>query len=72
VERLRSTLSQADILASIGAALSEEHVSLDQTWAKADEAMYRFKTACTGTNAGLGNVRDPITQPTTAASRDST
>lgn len=72
VERLRSTLSQADILASIGAALSEEHVSLDQTWAKADDAMYRFKTACTGTNPRPGNGRDPITQPTTPTSSEST
>jgi len=45
VERLRSALATAGIQASIGAALSEERATLDQTWAKADDAMYGVKTS---------------------------
>ena len=45
VERLRTSLTQAGIQASIGAALSEERTTLDQTWAKADDAMYGVKTS---------------------------
>ena len=45
VDRLRNALTQAGIQASIGAALSEERTTLDQTWAKADDAMYGVKTS---------------------------
>ena len=43
VERLRQALRQSGVDASIGAALSEERTTLEQTWAKADEAMYAVK-----------------------------
>jgi len=43
-ERLRTVLHNAGIQASVGAALSEAQATLDQTWAKADEAMYRVKS----------------------------
>jgi diguanylate cyclase (GGDEF)-like protein len=44
VARLRNDLQGAGIRASIGVALSEERATLDQTWAKADHAMYAAKT----------------------------
>lgn len=44
VDRLRTDLRSAGIRASIGAAMSEERATLDQTWAKADHAMYAVKT----------------------------
>ena len=43
VVRLRQTLEAAGVQASIGHALSEERSTLDQTWAKADDAMYQVK-----------------------------
>ncbi len=45
VERLRQALRQSGVDASIGAALSEERTTLEQTWAKADEAMYAVKSS---------------------------
>ena len=45
VHRLRSALKAVGIEASIGAALSEERATLEQTWAKADAAMYAMKVA---------------------------
>lgn len=53
-ERLRQALNKAGIQASIGAAMSEAQATLDQTWAKADEAMYEVKSAPS----------DPTPQPT--------
>jgi len=44
VNRLRQSLQAVGIEASIGAALSEERTTLDQTWAKADAAMYQDKS----------------------------
>ena len=44
VERLRKALETVGIAASIGAALSEPRTTLDQTWAKADAAMYAMKS----------------------------
>ena len=44
-QRLSEALMRAGIQASIGAALSEPQTTLDQTWAKADAAMYTVKTA---------------------------
>lgn len=73
VERLRGALAKAGVQASIGATLSEERATLDQTWAKADEAMYRDKTACAGRSADLGSTsdRDAVSQPTTPAASES-
>ena len=45
VERLRQALRHSGVDASIGAALSEERTTLEQTWAKADEAMYAVKSS---------------------------
>lgn len=45
VERLRQALRHSGVDASIGAALSEQHATLEQTWAKADEAMYAVKSS---------------------------
>ena len=44
-ERLSDSLRKAGIHASIGAARSEALATLDQTWAKADAAMYGVKAA---------------------------
>ena len=44
LDRLRTSLETSGIEASIGAALSEERATLEQTWAKADDAMYAVKT----------------------------
>jgi diguanylate cyclase (GGDEF)-like protein len=73
VERLRGALAKAGVQASIGATLSEERATLDQTWAKADEAMYRDKSACAGRSANLGSStdRDAVSQPTTPAASES-
>jgi diguanylate cyclase (GGDEF)-like protein len=43
VQRVLQSLRGAGINASIGSALSEERTTLDQTWAKADAAMYAVK-----------------------------
>lgn len=43
VARLRQALHDSGVKASIGSALSEELATLEQTWAKADEAMYAMK-----------------------------
>ncbi len=50
VERLRRTLKQAGIEASIGSSLSEANASLDQAWAEADQAMYRVKSGAPGSS----------------------
>ena len=42
--RLRASLHNAGIQASVGAALSEAQSTLEQTWAAADEAMYEAKS----------------------------
>ena len=52
--RLRQSLNKAGIKASVGAAMSEAQTTLDQTWAKADEAMYEVKTGS----------KNPTPQPT--------
>ena len=52
--RLKQALNKAGIRASVGAAMSEAQATLDQTWAKADEAMYEVKSAPS----------DPTPQPT--------
>ena len=44
LDRLKTSLETSGIEASIGAALSEERTTLEQTWAKADDAMYAVKT----------------------------
>jgi len=44
VARLKLSLREAGVNASIGYALSEERATLDQTWAQADDAMYAVKT----------------------------
>ena len=44
IKRLRAALHKAGVQASIGAALSKAQATLEQTWAEADEAMYRVKT----------------------------
>jgi diguanylate cyclase (GGDEF)-like protein len=43
VDRLREALKACGVQASIGAAMSEPRTTLEQTWAKADEAMYTYK-----------------------------
>lgn len=43
VDRLREALQACGVQASIGAAMSEPRTTLEQTWAKADEAMYTYK-----------------------------
>ena len=43
VDRLRDALQGCGAQASIGAAMSEPQTTLEQTWAKADEAMYTNK-----------------------------
>jgi diguanylate cyclase (GGDEF)-like protein len=43
-KRLQRALEQAGIHGSIGAALSREQATLEQTWAEADGAMYRCKS----------------------------
>jgi diguanylate cyclase (GGDEF)-like protein len=43
-ERIRQALQEASIQASIGAALSRQQATLEQTWADADTAMYRCKS----------------------------
>ena len=50
VERLQHSLRQAGVEASIGASLSEADTSLDQTWAQADQAMYRVKSGTPGSS----------------------
>lgn len=43
VDRLRDALQGCGVQASIGAAMSEPQTTVEQTWAKADEAMYTYK-----------------------------
>ena len=43
IDRLRNALQACGVQASIGAAMSEPRTTLEQTWAKADEAMYTYK-----------------------------
>ena len=43
VDRLREALQACGVQASIGAAMSEPRTTLEQTWTKADEAMYSYK-----------------------------
>ena len=43
IDRLRDALQACGVQASIGAAMSEPRTTLEQTWAKADEAMYTYK-----------------------------
>lgn len=47
-ERLGEALTAAGIQASIGAALNRQQSTLEQTWAEADDAMYRCKKAQVG------------------------
>ena len=51
VARLHQRLESAGIGASIGAARSEDRTTLDQTWAKADHAMYAGKQRIQSTSA---------------------
>ena len=44
VARLKLSLREAGVNASIGYALSEERATLEETWARADDAMYLVKT----------------------------
>lgn len=44
-KRLGQALAEAGIEASIGAAISRDQATLEQTWAEADGAMYRCKSS---------------------------
>ena len=57
--RLQEALTQAGIEASIGAAISEERTTLEQTWAEADASMYHRKSGAASTDPAPTNGSHP-------------
>lgn len=60
VGRIQQRLASAGILASIGAARSEDRATLDQTWAKADHAMYAGKQRIQSPSARSAALWQPL------------